>query len=299
MNIQNKRVLVTGGGGYIGGHVADELTSRGYDVTIYDLKEPSWLKPNQKFIQGQLSDLEKLEQSLDGVDIVYNFASIADIHEAKENRLHTLQTNIIGCANLLEASVKNGVKKFVQASTVYVYSNKGSFYRISKQAAEHLVEEYADKFKLDFVILRYGSLYGGRAQQWNGLRRYVEDILKTSEVTLKTDGEARREFIHALDAARMSVDILDTKYSGKSILLTGTQTVNAKELIRMIGEVLDKKVEIKFTDSIGDHYELTPYKYQPRTAIKLTTNEFIDLGQGILEVVHDVCEDIEMKKSKC
>jgi UDP-glucose 4-epimerase len=296
MNMKNKKVLIAGGAGYLGGHVSEELTSRGYEVLIYDLKAPAWLRKEQRFIQGDLSDLVRLNEVLNGVDVVYNFASIADIGEAKENRLLTLQTNIIGCANLLEASVNNKVKKFIQASTVYVYSNKGSFYRISKHAAELLVEEYAQKFGFNYVILRYGSLYGGRAQEWNGLRRYVEQIMKHSVVTLKTNGLARREYIHALDAARMSVDILDDSYSGKSILLTGTQTINVKELVGMIAEILDQKVEIEFAEGSGDHYELTPYKFQPRMATKLTSNEFIDFGQGILEVIHQVSESSKFKE---
>lgn len=292
MNILKQKVFVTGGSGYIGGHVVEELSDRNYDVTVYDIKKPVWMSVDQKFIEGRLNEPEKLANALKGFDIVYNFASIADINEARENRLLTLETNILGCANILEACVLNGVKKFIQASTVYVYSDKGSFYRISKQTAEHLVEEYAAKFGIKHVILRYGSLYGGRAQEWNGLRKYVQDVLQKSQVTLKTNGEAKREYIHVLDAARMSVDVLDDKYNGKSILLTGTQAVNSKELIKMIGEVLDKKVEINYTTAIGDHYELTPYKYLPKTAIKLTSNEFIDLGQGILEVIHSVSEEL-------
>ena len=293
MNIPKSKVLVAGGAGYIGGHVADELTDRGYEVSIYDISKPAWLKANQKFIEGRLEEIDKLKDVLKGFDIIYNFAGIADINEARESRILALETNIIGCANLLEAAVFNNVKKFIQASTVYVYSDKGSFYRISKHTAELLVEEYAAKFDINFVILRYGSLYGGRAQKWNGLRKYVEEVITQGQVTLKTNGDSKREYIHALDAARMSVDILADRYNSKSILLTGTQAITAKELVKMIGEVLNKSVEFKFTDKVGDNYELTPYKYLPRTAIKLTSNEFVDFGQGILEVIHSVSSEMD------
>lgn len=294
MSIPKVKVLVAGGAGYIGGHVVEELQERGYEVSIFDIKKPDWVASDIKFIEGNIEDFESINKAVQGMDIVYNFAGVADIIEAASSRLKTIKSNIIGCSNLLEACHQNKVKKFIFASTIYVYSEKGSFYRISKQACEALVEEYYNKFNLDFVILRYGSLYGGRAQSWNGLKKYVNQILTTGKITLKGNGTAKREYIHINDAKKMSVDSLDPRFSGKSLILSGTQVITHNELVHMIEEMIGKKVEIVYDHAAGDHYDITPYRYHPKIGIKFTTNEFIDFGQGILELIHEV--DNEIKK---
>jgi UDP-glucose 4-epimerase len=290
------KIVVFGGTGYIGGHVAEELIMQGHEVTVYDLRRPEWMKGSGHFVQGDLEDFDKILEVTKGKDVVYNFAGIADIGEAGERRLLTVRTNILGCANILEACAENKIKKFIFASTVYVYSDKGSFYRITKQAAELLVEEYSKKFGFDYTILRYGSLYGGRAQKWNGLRRYIESILREGKINLKNGGGAKRDYIHVYDAMRMSVECIESKYNGQSLLITGTQSITLNELVNMIGEIIGKRVMIEHSTETADHYEITPYRYHPRAGTKITRNEFVDFGQGILEVIHEVYEDLKNER---
>ena len=134
-----KKALVIGGSGFMGSHLADELTMNGYEVTIYDLTPSPWIRKDQKFISGDILDEEKLNHSLKGFDVVYHFAGVADIGVAASNPRNTLSINIMGTTNILEACVKNNVKRFMFASTVYVYSDRGSFYRVSKQATESII----------------------------------------------------------------------------------------------------------------------------------------------------------------
>lgn len=101
------KVMVFGGSGFVGSHVADKLCEAGHKVTIFDLKPSSYLKDDQKFIQGDFLDLEKVKSTIAGHDVVYNFAGVADIEEANKFPLNTIKTNIIGCMNLLEASKIN------------------------------------------------------------------------------------------------------------------------------------------------------------------------------------------------
>ena len=93
---------------------------------------------------------------------------MADISEAIERPREAVEVNVIGTVNMLEAARAYGVGRFVFASSIYVYSNQGSFYRTTKQACENLVHDYHERFGLDFTVLRFGSLYGPRAdqQQW-------------------------------------------------------------------------------------------------------------------------------------
>jgi UDP-glucose 4-epimerase len=290
-----KNVLVIGGSGFLGSHTADELTRRGYHVSLFDESESQWRTPEQVMHVGNVLDKNALDAVLDGIDVVYHFAGIADINESAERPFDTININVSGTAQIIDAAVCARVQRFIYASTVYVFSPFGSFYRASKQAAETIIEAYNEQFDLDYTVLRYGSLYGPRAQDWNGLRAYVKQIIQSDRLDYDGDGQERREYIHALDAARLSVDILDEKYRNQAITITGTQSMSSTELFQMIFEIAGKKPVVNY--EVGNrsqfHYGLTPYRYTPRQSTKLIPNEFVDLGQGILEIVEEVHRENE------
>src|SRR5690349_17052567 len=123
------KAIVFGGSGFLGSHVADELSNQGLDVTIFDIKGSTFLKPNQRQVVGDILDKATVMQACEGMDYVYNFAGLADINEARENPELTAQLNVMGNVYILEAARKFKAKRFIYASTVYVYSESGSFYR--------------------------------------------------------------------------------------------------------------------------------------------------------------------------
>jgi len=284
------KVVVIGGSGFMGSHAADELTARGYAVTILDAVFSPWLSENQEMIVGDILDQSLLNQVLDGAKYVYHFAGISDIAEAKELPYDTLNLNIMGTVKVLAAAVKAKVDRIVYASTMYVYSPYGSFYRASKQSAETIIEAYHEAFDLDFTILRYGSLYGPRAQKWNGLKRYVSQLVKEGQLDYWGSGNERREYIHAIDAARLSVDILDSIHANKAITVTGQQVLKSDEMIDLLFEITGKERAVNYIvrDDHHGHYTSTPYRYTPKQARKLVPDEFIDLGEGILELVEEL-----------
>lgn len=153
------KVLVFGGSGFLGSHVADALSDAGHEVTIFDLVKSTWLRSDQKFVSGDLLDEKIVSEIVSGFDVVYNFAALADLNQALDKPVDTIRINVLGNTYILEACKKHNVKRFIYASTVYVYSREGGFYRCSKQASESYIEEYQKCFGLDFTILRYGSLY--------------------------------------------------------------------------------------------------------------------------------------------
>jgi len=280
----------------MGSHVSDELSRQGYSVTIFDNKPSPWLKEDQEMIVGDMLDLNALRNAFRDATYVYHFAGIADIGEAAARPYDTIYLNVMGATAALDEAVKAGIKRFIYASTMYVYSPYGSFYRASKQAAENIVEVYNDKYGLDYTILRYGSLYGPRAQEWNGLRKYVTEVIQNGKLNYPGKGNERREYIHVMDAARLSVDILDDEHINKSITVTGHQVLNSSELIEMIFEIAAKKMEVKYEEDqkSSDHYTMTPYRYTPKVAKKLVPDEFVDIGQGILEIVEEVQSQNEL-----
>lgn len=201
----------------------------------------------------------------------------------------------MGTTKVLEASVRANVDRVVYASTMYVYSPYGSFYRASKQSAETIIEAYNEAFDLDFTILRYGSLYGPRAQEWNGLKRYVSQLVKYGKLDYWGSGNERREYIHAIDAARLSVDILDPIHANRAITVTGQQVLKSDEMIDLLFEIMGKERVVNYIvrDDHHGHYTSTPYRYTPKQARKLVPDEFIDLGEGILELVEELYRNVD------
>ena len=284
------KVVVIGGAGFVGSHTADALSNRGFKVTIFDHRESPWIRDDQEMITGDIMNIEEIQNVVSGARYVYHFAGIADIAESKARPLDTININILGATNVIQSAVDCDVERFIFASTMYVYSPYGSFYRATKQAAESIIEVYSENFGLDYSFLRYGSLYGERAQEWNGLRGYVQQVIENGSLQYKGTGKEKREYIHVIDAANLSVDILNKKYINKAITVTGNQALYSDELIDLIFEIIGKKKNVKYIDNhkSPDHYLNTPYRYTPKTAIKLVPEQFFDLGQGILEVIEDV-----------
>ena len=283
------KILVIGGAGFLGSHVSDSLTENGYQVTIMDRTESKWLKDSQEFILGDILDDKLLLNATKDCLAVYNFAGIADLNEALLKPKETARVNVLGNVNILEACRINDVNRYVYASTVYVHSRVGGFYRCSKQSSELYVEEYQNSFGLDYTILRYGSLYGPRSNSSNGLWRIVKDIIDSGEVIYEGNIESKREYIHVKDAAHASVEILKEEYSNQHIVLTGTESIKVIELLQMLSEIMGIEKEIKFKNQLYQgHYVRTPYSYQTKLGRKFIPNLHVDLGQGLLQLIDEV-----------
>src|SRR5690606_35074436 len=104
----------------------------------------------------------------------------------------TIKVNVLSLVHLLDACVKYGVKRLIYASSIYVYSDHGSFYKTSKQCAELLIETFNENYGLAYSILRYGSLYGPRANHFNFIHNAIKQALDEGSITRKGNGEELR-----------------------------------------------------------------------------------------------------------
>ena len=287
------KVLVIGGSGFMGSHTADLLSDNGYIVTILDKVKSPWLREDQTMLVGDAMDSNVLTSAMNKIDYVFYFAGIADIAEAKVNPYKTIEVNIMGLTKALEAGVKNNIAKFVYASTMYVYSAQGSFYRASKQAAEVIIEAYQENYQLSTVLLRYGSLYGPRSQNWNGIKGFARQVVNHGAIEYPGNGSEIREYIHVKDAAKLSVKALHDDYKNKAITITGNQSMRVVDMFSMLFEIAGKEFNVKYLDDqLGaSHYGNTPYRYTPKPSLKVIPTEFVDLGQGLLDIVEEIHND--------
>ena len=292
-------VLLTGGSGFLGSYTANALTEAGFKVRIFDCEPSEFLTADQEMIVGDITDLDNVVEAAKDCDYIYHLAGIADIEEAKERPIDTGRINIVGTINALEAARINNIKRFVFASTVYVYSDRGSFYRVSKQACENYIETYKMVHDIPFTILRYGSLYGRRAGPTNGIYKLIKSAIDTGEIIYYGDENAMREYIHISDAARLSVEILDEQYENTHVILTGNERMKIVDIMRMIAEMLPNKPKLKFGEEVmAGHYVMTPYTYNPKLGQKLVGNNHIDLGQGLLDCIAELYEQGDNKKDQ-
>lgn len=288
-------MLVIGGSGFIGSHVADALSQAGHDVTILDRRPSPYIQDSQRFVQANILDVEQMRAAVAGHDVVYHFAGIPHLDVGLSAPIETVRQNILGTVIALESARAAGVGRFVYASSIYVYSAGGSFYRCSKQAAELYVEEYERLHGMDYTILRYGTVYGPRADDHNSVRRYLAQALRDRKIVVPSTGEEIREYIHVKDAARSSVAILGDEFRNEHVVLTGLHSMRFRDLLDMIREIVgDVEVEFRPPDTddarygASGHFFITPYSFKPKVAKKLVANPYLDMGQGLLECLDDI-----------
>jgi len=299
------KVIVIGGAGFIGSHVSDALSEKGYEVNIFDSKKPEWLRSDQSFTSGNILEIENLKKCTKGASMVFHFAGVADIKEANQNPLNAVETNILGTVNVLEACVMNKVNKFIFASSLYASSESGGIYGSTKQSCELLIENYYRNKGLNFSILRYGSLYGKRANSFNPIKLMILQALTEGKIEREGNvaGDEIRDYIHVEDAAQMTVEIAE-KHANNYFMVTGSQTIKMKDLLSMINEMLGNKIKINYKKNSGtEHYTNTPFSFRPKISKKYMPSITLDFGQGILDMIYDVfyeldSEDLEKAKKR-
>ena len=289
------KVLVFGGAGFLGSYVVDELVSRGHAVTVFDRQPSRWAPPSVPTITGDILDRAAVTQAVDGFEIVYNFAGLADLNTSITQPVETVTLNVVGNLNVLEACRHARVQRFLYASSVYVFSSKGAFYGASKKASELMIEEYRRQFEQEYTILRYGSVYGERADHSNRIYRLLSEALTSGTITFLGDGLEEREYIHGRDAARLSVDVLAPEYRSASVMLTGGERYRYRDLLELIKEILDGRVQIVFLNQEYEgHYHLTPYTFAPTIGKKLVSNPSVDFGQGLVECLQTLSRELSL-----
>jgi len=286
------KVVVFGGSGFLGSHVADVLTEREHIVSIYDINTSNYIQEDQKMLVGDILNGCFVNKVVERADIVYNFAGLADLDESHKKPFETIEKNIIGNSIILEACRKANVKRYIFASTVYVYSDSGSFYRVSKLASEMIIKKYHEEFGIPYTILRYGSLYGPRSQENNFIYKLLKEALNEQKIVRKGDGEDIREYIHVRDAAKLSVDILDDKYKNQCINITGIESIKIRDLFVMVKEIIGGDIKFVYKDpEKNHHYRITPYKFNalmPDEGKKLISDCYHDFGQGLIEMLCEI-----------
>jgi len=294
------KAFVTGGKGFLGHHLIKELLRNGIDTVSYDISEKPLFLENVSSLSrlqcetGDILDCSALENAMEGCDVVFHTAAIADIDQTRRIPTKTMEVNVLGTARCLEAALKAGVSRFLFASSVYTSGNKGSFYRVSKQAGESLCKTYFEEYGLEYTILRYGSLYGREPNHWNFVYTVCKELLTKGEFTYISAPDSIREYIHISDAARETIKIaLNPDFVNKAVMITGHQRMQVKEFFEMVKEIIGKDVKIHYTPAEQQrHYIMTPYAFEPKIPVRVNLSTYVDISEGILDCLQEVHKEL-------
>ena len=296
-----KKVIFFGGSGFLGKYFCENIINNNHDLTIIDLVKPE-IQGNYKFIKADINNIKSFEKYIIKGSYVFNFAGWTDIETSNQNPIETQKNNIIGNSNILEVCSKIKIKKYIFASTLYVFSEYGGFYKSSKQCSEILIKEYSKLYNIDYSILRFGSLYGPGAKDGNAIYDLIKMAYMKKKITYWGEGNEMRQYIHARDAAIICDLIIKNKINDKFLLLTGTEDFRVTDVIKTITEMIKFPVKIIFKPNKKSftHYKNSPFsiplntEFMPNLSEKIIFDKFTDLRQGIYEC----CLDFQKSKIK-
>ena len=284
------KIAVLGGSGFIGSHVADELSKRGHKVTIFDKRKSKWLRSDQKMLVGDIFNYDALENAIKGNRMVYNFAALSDLNKAMSEPLISARINILGTVQALNLCHKYKVKRFIHASSIYATSSQGGFYSCSKRAADDFVEEFNKSYKLNYTILRFGSVYGLRSDNSNGLLKIVDKAIRQKKIIYQGNKKTVRKYINVIDAAKACAEVLKDSYKNKCIILTGKKSTKISELLKFIAKSLkiNSKIIFKNDKTNSGHYIETPKAYKAKKGRRLLFKSNINFFNDLFNLIKDL-----------
>jgi UDP-glucose 4-epimerase len=283
-----KKILVTGGAGYIGSKICYDLTDLGYKVFIVDnliTGHKKLINKSAKFYLCDILDYKQLNEIIKKnhiTDIIHLAASL-DVEESSKNPLKYFINNVEGTENLLKASVNNNVKNFIFSSTCAVYGNIKansvneksptepiSYYGKTKLLCELLIKDYSFKYKLSSTILRYFNVGGSDELLRTGclnnngqlLKKLAQLFIKKNKATFNIygndyptlDGTCVRDFIHVSDLSKIHIFFLKNRNKKNLILNCGHgKGYSVLDIVKAFEKICKKKINIIYNKRrVGD-----------------------------------------------
>jgi UDP-glucose 4-epimerase len=268
MLLKNKKILVTGGAGFIASHLVDMLVAKGAIVTVVDnlsagsLKNLAKSKSKIKFHKVDILDAKKIDTIVRQNQIIFHLAANADVPKSVTFPKYDFDNNIIGSFNLLKSAVDAKVEKFIFASSAAVYGNPVytpmdekhptnpiSPYGASKFAIEILGRSYMHTYNLPFITMRIFNTYGERQP------RYVMfDLLRKlyknpSQLEVLGTGKQLRDYSYVLDTARAFVLAAEKASAGDIYNIAGGKAISIRDVVKHIITTLKLKgVKVSYTN---------------------------------------------------
>lgn len=253
------KVLISGGAGFIGSNLSEELIKEGYEVHVIDIdmKASNKLSKDVKVHNFNIYEKDKLDslmRSLGSIDSVFHLAALPRVQSSIEDPTGTSTTNIMGTINLLDLSTKVGAKRFIYSSSSAVYADSGDIflkedsllkpkspYGLQKYVGELFVKLWSEIYGLDGVSLRYFNVYGPNMDP-NGpyalvLGKFLKQKKDKNKLTITGDGTQTRDFVHVSDVVQANILAMKSsrKFFGEAINIGSGKNISINKLADLVG----------------------------------------------------------------
>jgi UDP-glucose 4-epimerase len=307
------RILLTGGAGFIGSHLAQKLAELEHEVTILDNFDPYYdveikkknielvLKnKNCNFINGNILDKDQLEDIVkEGIEFIYHEAAQPGVRASVDNPLKPNEVNVKGTLNILEVARKGDVKRVINASSSSVYGKVEYLpfdekhptqplapYGVSKLIAEHYCRVYTELYGIPTVSLRYFTVYGPRMRPDLAIPIFTRALIKGESPTIFGNGEQTRDLTYINDIVSANLMLLETDDADGEILnVGGGKRITVIQLYDHLKKLLESDIEPTYGEEIkGDaKHTLSNIEkaekligYKPTTDIETGLEKFIN-----------------------
>lgn len=259
ISLSHKKVLVTGGAGFIGSHLVDALVDAGGDVSVIDNLSTGHVENltsagrKIRFVKGDIQDSETLNALSRGCEMIFHQAAVVSVPQTVKNPIESSLVNEIGTLRVLEAARLNGVKRVVMASSCAVYGDLPELpktevlpvkplspYAVQKLTGEYYAKLYSELYGVQTVSLRYFNVYGARqdpTSPYSGvISIFMKKAIENKRPLIYDDGNQYRDFVYVKDVVKANLlAALSEKADGRVFNIGTGRTITVNELWAMIG----------------------------------------------------------------
>jgi UDP-glucose 4-epimerase len=265
--MNDKKILITGGLGFIGSYIADELIDNN-NIIIIDNKSTGKIENLQHINHENLTMIEKdlndvnLDELLVDVDYVFHLAAMASVPLSIDNPSECVKNNMDATIKLINACKNNNVKKIIFSSSSSVYGDNTNIplkeceyplpkspYAASKASGELFLKTYYEAYNLNYISLRYFNVFGPKqdknSQYAAVIPNFITALLEGEQPIIYGDGEQTRDFIYIKDVVNANIKAAESDYNGIINVASGKKTT-INELYKIISETLGYDIEAKY-----------------------------------------------------
>lgn len=311
-----KKIVVTGGAGFIGSHIVEYWSKQNANVFVLDNLRSGFKKnlngfENVTFVNGSITDKDLVFSVLENADYVHHLAAMISVPESVENPFDCVSININGLLNVLEAAAKHKIKKIVHSSSAAVYGDNPispktismrpepkSPYGITKLDGEYYLQSYFENFGLETISLRYFNVFGPRqdpkSQYAAAIPIFVNNALQNKEIIIYGDGEQTRDFVFVKDVVAANILAATAEQvTGTYNVACGT-AISINQLVHLVLELTNSKSKIRYEhERPGDiKHSLASIK---ETELQLGFHTQHNLLEGLKETIHYFIELFQNK----
>ncbi|OHD62415.1 MAG: dTDP-glucose 4,6-dehydratase [Spirochaetes bacterium GWF1_41_5] len=311
-----KKIVITGGAGFIGGHIAEEASKRGHEVLLFDnlstgsMKNVSRLKKCCSFFKGDIMNTGALRKAFRGADTVFHLAARISVAESMNRENEYVLTNSVGTLNVLAACRACGVKNTVLSSSAAIYGDNPvipktekmlpepkSPYAVTKLDGEYYFSMYKREYGINAVVLRYFNVYGPgqnpKSQYAAAIPIFIENAVKGRDIIIYGDGEQTRDFVYVKDIVQ--ANFLAAEKGGDLYNVSNSSRITINEIARNIIELTGSSSRIvhekerpgDIKHSMGDNSKIRnelgfSVSYNLHEGLKHTVAYFLELKNNKL-----------------